>query len=61
MMSPGFLLLFFPISMIVLVVLETCRSDDPLKIIKRSLANLGLLTGFLVVFGLLVFLLNRHL
>ena len=61
MIDAGFLLLFFPISLVVLVVLETCRSDEPLAILKRSLANLGVLTGFLAVFGLLIFLLNNYL
>lgn len=56
-----YLVLFFPICLVVLLVLETCRSDDPRKIVKRSLANLGMLTLVLGAGSLVVYLVNRFL
>jgi len=56
-----YLLLYVPISLIVLVVLEACRSDDPAKILKRSITNLGLLTLALGVGSIVVYFINRYL
>ena len=56
-----YLVLFFPVCLVVLLVLETCRSDDPRKIAKRSLANLGMLTLVLGAGGAVVYLVNRFL
>jgi hypothetical protein len=33
--------------LVILLVLETCRSDDPKKIAKRALSNFGVLTAVL--------------
>jgi len=55
----SYLVLFFPIVLVILLVLETCRSDDPKKIIRRTLANLGVLTAVLVFGGLFVYVINR--
>jgi len=57
--SLSYLFLFFPIVLVILVVLETCRYDDPKKIVKRALANLGVLTAVLVLGGAFVYVINR--
>jgi hypothetical protein len=57
--SLSYLFLFFPVVLVILVVLEACRSDDPLKILKRALANLGVLTAVLVLGGAFVYVINR--
>lgn len=57
----SYLVLYVPIVLVILTVLETCRSDDPLKILKRALANFGVLTAVLVGGGAVVFLVNRFL
>ena len=43
----------------ILLVLEACRSDEPVKIVKRALANLGVLTAVLVLGGAFVYVINR--
>jgi hypothetical protein len=55
----SYLVLFFPIVLVILLVLEACRSDDPRKIIKRALANFGVLTAVLVLGGAFVYVINR--
>lgn len=57
--SLSYLFLFFPIVLVILIVLETCRYDDPRKILKRALANLGVLTAVLVLGGAFVYVINR--
>jgi heme A synthase len=57
--SLSYLVLFFPIVLVILLVLEACRSDDPRKIAKRALANFGVLTAVLVLGGAFVFVINR--
>ena len=44
MSNLSYLVLFFPIVLVILLVLEACRSDDPRKIAKRAFANFGVLT-----------------
>ena len=61
MSGASYFFLFFPVALVILLVLETCRSDDPKRIAKRTLANLGLLTVVLVVGSVLAFLMNRFL
>jgi len=56
-----YLLLYVPIVLVILTVLEACRSDDPVKILKRALANFGVLTAVLLGGGAVVFLINRYL
>jgi len=55
----SYLFLFFPIVLVILLVLEACRSDEPVKIVKRALANLGVLTAVLVLGGAFVYAINR--
>jgi hypothetical protein len=55
----SYLTLFFPIVLVILLVLEACRSDDPKKIAKRALGNFGVLTAVLILGGLFVYVINR--
>ncbi|HLF92761.1 MAG TPA: hypothetical protein VJB14_04825 [Planctomycetota bacterium] len=57
----SYLFLYVPIVLVILTVLETCRSDDPRKILKRALANFGVLTAVLIGGGAVIFLINRFL
>ncbi|HXX93119.1 MAG TPA: hypothetical protein VEN81_05765 [Planctomycetota bacterium] len=57
----SYLFLYVPIVLVILTVLETCRSDDPVKILKRSFANFGVLTAVLIGGGAVVYLINRFL
>ncbi len=56
-----YILLYFPLSLAILVVLEACRSDDPAKIVKRSLSNLCVLTLALAACSIVVYFINRYL
>jgi hypothetical protein len=55
----AFLVLFFPITFVILLVLEACRSDEPLRILRRALANFGTLSVVLSVGAFVVYLVNR--
>jgi hypothetical protein len=57
----SYLFLYVPIVLVILFVLEACRSDDPKKVAKRSLANFGVLTLVLSVGGAVVYFINRYL
>jgi hypothetical protein len=57
----SYLTLFFPIVLVILIVLESCRSDNPAKILKRTLSNFGALSVVLLLGGALVYLINRFL
>ncbi|MBV8881708.1 MAG: hypothetical protein JO332_17255 [Planctomycetaceae bacterium] len=59
MSGVSYLFLFFPIVLVILLVLEACRSDDPKSIVKRAAANLGVLTAVLVLGGAFVYVINR--
>jgi len=56
-----YLLLYVPITLVVLAVLEACRSDEPAKIARRSLSNFGVLTLALAVGSVVVYFINRYL
>jgi hypothetical protein len=55
----SYLVLFFPIVLVILLVLETCRSDDPKKILRRAFANFGVLSAVLILGGAFVYVINR--
>jgi len=57
----SYLFLYMPIVLVILTVLEACRSDEPRKIAKRALSNFAVLTAVLVGGGAVVFLINRYL
>lgn len=56
----NYLVLFFPIVLVILLVLETTRSDDPKKIVKRALSNFAVLTVVLILGGAFVYVINRY-
>jgi len=60
-MSGTYLFLYVPICLVVMLVLEGCRSDDPRRIVRRALSNFGTLTLVLGLGGALVFMVNRFL
>ena len=51
----SYLLLYIPICLIILLVMETCRQDEPKKIAKRALLNFGILTAVLLVGSLIIY------
>jgi hypothetical protein len=55
------LLLYVPICIVVLLVLEVCKTDDAKRAAKRTLANFGVLTLVLGVASVVVFFINKHL
>lgn len=60
-MSGSYLLLYVPICLVVMLVLEACRSDDPGRVARRALSNFGTLTLVLGLGGALVWMVNRYL
>lgn len=57
----SYLLLFFPVCLVIMLVLEACRSDDPVRILKRALSNFAVLSLVLILGSVLVFFVNRYL
>ena len=55
----SYLFLYVPICLVIMLVLEACRSDDPRRILRRSFSNFGMLTLVLAVGGSLVWVINR--
>ena len=55
----SYLFLYVPICIVIMLVLEACRSDDPRRILRRSFSNFGMLTLVLTVGGALVWVINR--
>ena len=56
----SYLFLFFPIVLVIFLVLEATRSDEPAKIARRALSNFGVLTVVLVAGGAFVGSINRY-
>lgn len=48
-------LLYIPIVLVILAVLEACKQDDPRKIARRVLINFSLLTGVLLAGSAVIF------
>ncbi len=57
----SYLLLYIPICLVILTVLEACKQDDPGKIARASLINSGILTGVLLGSSILVYALQSWL
>jgi hypothetical protein len=57
----SYLFLYIPICLVIMLVLEACRSDDPRRILRRSVSNFGMLTLVLGVGGAVVWVVNRYL
>jgi hypothetical protein len=56
----SYLWLYLPVTLVVMTVLEACRSDDPVKIAKHALRNFGMLTGALIVGSIALYFINRY-
>lgn len=61
MKSASFLLLYVPICLVVMLVLEACRTDDVRRIARRSLQNFGMLTLVLFSGSVVVWLINKYM
>jgi hypothetical protein len=61
MKSASYLLLYVPICLVVMLVLEGCRSDDFPRIVRRALRNFATLTLVLAVGGFAAWIVNRFL
>lgn len=48
-------LLYLPICLVIFLVLETCRHDDPKAIVRKSLFNFGVLTLILLAGSAILF------
>ncbi len=57
----SYLFLYIPICLVIMLVLEACRSDDPRRILRRSFSNFGMLTLVLGLGGAVVWVINRYL
>ena len=57
----SYLFLYIPICLVIMLVLEACRSDDPRRILRRSVSNFGMLTLVLSLGGAVVWAVNRFL
>lgn len=61
MKSASYLLLYIPVCLVVMLVLEACRSDDYGRVVRRALRNFGTLSLVLSSGGLVAWLINRFL
>ena len=61
MSHSSYLLLYVPVCFVVMLVLEASRSDDPKRILRRSLSNLLTLTLVLLGGGIVVWIVNKYL
>lgn len=61
MKTASYLLLYVPICLVVMLVLEACRSDDYPRVFKRALQNFATLSLVLVAGGALVWVVNKFL
>ena len=57
----SFYLLYIPICLVILVVMETCKQDDPVKIARRALINFSILTGVLLAGSVLIYSVQKFL
>ena len=61
MKSASYLLLYVPICLVVMLVLEACRSDDYRRVFRRAAQNCATLTLVLVLASALVWVVNKYL
>jgi hypothetical protein len=61
MKSASYLLLYVPVCLVVMLVLEGCRGDDYGRVLRRALRNFCTLSAVLGVGGLVAWLINRFL
>ena len=60
-MSESYLWFYFPLVLAIMAVLEICRHDDPKVIVKRSLINTAILTGVLLLGGVVLHIFGEWL
>ena len=60
MKSASYLLLYIPVCLVVMLVLEACRTDDFRRLFKRAFQNFGMLSLVLVAGSLLVWVVNKY-
>lgn len=60
MKSASYLLLYIPVCLAVMLVLEACRTDDFRRLFKRSAQNFGMLTLVLAIGSMLVWVVNKY-
>lgn len=54
------LLLYIPITLVILAVLEACRHDNPRKVLRKTAVNFGALTAVLVLGSIVIFFINKY-
>ncbi len=54
------MLLYIPVTLVALLVLEVCKSDDPKRIARRVLKNFSALTVVLVAGSAAIFLFTKY-
>lgn len=60
MKSASYLLLYIPVCLAVMLVLEACRTDDFRRLFKRAAQNFGMLTLVLAVGSMFVWVINKY-
>jgi len=59
-MNASYLVFYPPIVIVIMLVLEICKHDDPKKIVRRAFMNFAILTGALVGASTVVFFINKY-
>ena len=57
----SYILLYVPICLVILSVLETIKEDQPSIIVKHVLKSFAILTGMLIAVSAVIFLVNKYL
>jgi len=57
----SYILLYVPICLVILSVLETIKEDQPSIIVKHVLKSFAILTGMLIAVSAIIFLVNKYL
>ena len=57
----SYFLLYIPICLVILVVLEACKHDEPRKIARRSLFNFSILTVVLLLGSAIIYGIQKWL
>ncbi|MBI4565049.1 MAG: hypothetical protein HY716_10195 [Planctomycetes bacterium] len=59
-MSASYMPYYIPIIVIVMLVLEICKYDDPKTILKRAFTNVAVLTGVLAAGMTAIYFVNKY-
>jgi hypothetical protein len=60
MSGASYLLLYLPVTFVIFLVLEACRCDEPVKVLRRAASNFVSLGAALLAGGVLVYAVNRY-